>query len=89
MTPTELENLLWPEAQATAGNMQFAPECELELRQLIRNSATSVTPETLDDAIQNLRTLVSDMHSRAQNGILQEWTLREALASLCPLFPFC
>lgn len=89
MTPTELESHLMPIALAVAEPMTLSPQCEQDLRRLIRKSAAHVTPQSLGHAVQNVKRLILEMRRRAENQTLQERTLSEALGLLCPLFPFC
>jgi hypothetical protein len=92
------EAALWTVARQYAGTFGFAFEqgCELDFRRLARASFVRVAarPGPLVDADvrANTETLVAAMidEARAQGATtLHEWTLKGALAKVCPLYPFC
>ncbi|MDF3071043.1 MAG: hypothetical protein K0R38_6644 [Polyangiaceae bacterium] len=81
-----------------ATNLPISAPCALDLERLVRTGALALhangppSPTELDLASASLRRLIYEMGYAARSRgapELQEWSLRDALAQLCPLYPFC
>lgn len=81
------------EAESDAEGLVFAEEARAELRSRLRERADLVSSdEELDQARRNARTVIDEakriarLHGRT---VVDDFAVREALKSLCPIFPFC
>ncbi|MDH6147392.1 MULTISPECIES: hypothetical protein [Paraburkholderia] len=90
----DLENRLWRVVISQGVNL--SGDAELRLRELVRNAAAvMISAEQvgrIHEAQENLRQILAFMKadaSRRNLTILDFDSLREALAKLCPIWPFC
>jgi hypothetical protein len=80
-----------------ATGLGIDPPCEHDLDQLVSTAGAQLDSqraavEQVDEAAANLGKLIDAMADEARtqgSTTMQEWSLRNALGRLCPLFPFC
>ena len=90
----DLENQLWRTVISQGSNL--TGDAERGLRELVRNAAalmiSSEQGGRIHEAQENLRKILTFMRtdaSRRNLTTLDFNSLREALAQLCPIWPFC
>ncbi|MBM4275501.1 MAG: hypothetical protein FJ134_13730 [Deltaproteobacteria bacterium] len=98
-TRDAVERRLWAAAQYRAAELGFAPDCEIFVRDLVRQGADRIAAEGfLNDedriavAEANVKRFVSEMMIEARFmglAMLHEPTFFKTLNSLCPMWPFC
>jgi hypothetical protein len=96
MTPEQQLDDVWREQLQLSG-FGIDPACENDLKNKVRTAAQTIggrgfVAQDVSDASANLVRLLETMMeiSRGKGEkTLHEWSLRDALAKLCPLFPFC
>ena len=90
--------LSYAKAVASRSGYTFASNCEADMQSLIQMATAKlqgVNVQEQQNAIRvaenNLETLVLEMIRNVPPGgkELQEFTLSNARAKLCPLYPFC
>ena len=93
-----LERLISVSQVRVAGSgLGIDPNCAYELDKLIQDAAQHLdtvraAPQVIDDASANLELLIDAMADVARGRgaqVMHEWSLGDARARLCPLFPFC
>jgi hypothetical protein len=97
----QLETRLWTAASSTAMRLSYKiePGCEQALHDAIRRGASFLLgrglvmdPTAFSRAYASTLALVEAMVQAAKERgefTLEEHTVEDALARLCPLFPFC
>ncbi len=97
----QVETRLWTAAASTATRLSYKIEdgCEQALRYAIRRGASHLLgrglvmdPTAIGRAYSSTIALVEAMVQAAKERgefTLEEHTVEDALARLCPLFPFC
>lgn len=90
---THLENAFWNLAVKEAHPYTFTPDCEHEIRLIIKKGATllaestNIAAEKLIEAEDNLHSLISLMKESSKDNLLTKNNLSDAKEKICPTWP--